>query len=221
MIKLLKNCINAFALKFVNKWLDVNIQTKKIRLTAILNKQVKLGIGCYIGKNVFINGAVSIGNYTSISDGETEINAEKSQIIIGNYSSIGRNFFPRTSQHYVTRLSTSSYLLERLNIEGEHFKTVGKIEIGNDVWIGANVTILGGIKVGDGAVIGAGSVVTKDLPPFSISVGVPAKVINYRFSDELIKEICESQWWNCKLNELQNKTEFFMLDINEEKSVFK
>jgi acetyltransferase-like isoleucine patch superfamily enzyme len=68
--------------------------------------------------------------------------------------------------------------------------------IGNDVFIGANVTMLDGVKVGDGAVIGAGAVVTKDVPPYAIAVGVPAKVVRYRFDKDTIKALLERQWWN-------------------------
>ena len=68
--------------------------------------------------------------------------------------------------------------------------------IGNDVWIGENVTILGGVKIGDGAIIGANTVVTKDIEPFSINVGVPSKLIRYRFDIEDIAFLNKLQWWN-------------------------
>ena len=72
----------------------------------------------------------------------------------------------------------------------------GKVIIGNDVWIGQNVTILRGVKIGNGAVIGAGAVVTKDVPPYAIVVGMPAKVIKYRFDQETIDLLNKVQWWN-------------------------
>ena len=71
-----------------------------------------------------------------------------------------------------------------------------QVEIGNDVWIGARATILDGVTVGDGAVIAAGAVVTKDVPPYAVVGGVPAKVIKYRFDDNRIKELLEEEWWN-------------------------
>lgn len=68
--------------------------------------------------------------------------------------------------------------------------------IGNDVWIGANVTIIAGVKIGDGAIVAAGAVVTKDVPPYAIVGGVPAKIIRYRFTDSQIVELCRLKWWN-------------------------
>jgi acetyltransferase-like isoleucine patch superfamily enzyme len=72
----------------------------------------------------------------------------------------------------------------------------GSVKIGNDVWIGYGVIILPGVSIGDGAVIGAGSVVAKDIPPYSVVVGNPAKVIKKRFSDKEIKKLLEVKWWD-------------------------
>jgi len=68
--------------------------------------------------------------------------------------------------------------------------------IGNDVWVGAAALVLKGVTVGDGAVIGAGSVVTKDVPPYAIVTGNPAQIIRYRFDDATIKRLLSSTWWN-------------------------
>lgn len=81
--------------------------------------------------------------------------------------------------------------------------------IGNDVFIGANVTVLDGAKIADGAVIGAGAVVVNDIPPYAIAVGVPAKVIKYRFDESTIKALLEKQWWNGTEEELKEVERYF------------
>jgi len=81
--------------------------------------------------------------------------------------------------------------------------------IGNDVWIGANVLAIAGIKIGDGAIVAAGSVVTKDVPPYAIVGGVPAKIIRYRFTDEQIKDLLNMQWWNKGEAWIRSHAEYF------------
>ena len=80
---------------------------------------------------------------------------------------------------------------------------ISPILIGNDVWIGTNVIVLGGTTIGDGAVIGAGSVVTKNVPPYAIVVGSPARVIKKRFSQEKILKLLNKKWWNLPVSQLK------------------
>ena len=91
--------------------------------------------------------------------------------------------------------------------------------IGNDVWIGNDVVLKGGIKIGDGAIIAANSVVTKDVPPYAIVAGIPAKVIRFRFNAEAISELLKIQWWNYHFYELPDNNkcddiEYFILEMN-------
>ena len=81
-------------------------------------------------------------------------------------------------------------------------KNPHQVIIGNDVWIGRYVTILGGVKIGNGAVIGANAVVAKDIPPYAIAVGNPARVIKYRFDEETIKKMLAVKWWNWSLEKI-------------------
>ena len=91
-------------------------------------------------------------------------------------------------------------------------------EIGNDVWIGNNVLIKGGISIGNGAVIGMGSVVTKDVPPYAIVAGVPAKIIKYRFEREIIEELIKIKWWDWPLDKIQDtKNDFSDIETFIEK----
>ena len=77
-----------------------------------------------------------------------------------------------------------------------------QIIIGHDVWIGHGVKILGGVKIGNGAVIGTGAIVAKNIPPYAIAVGNPARVIKYRFDEETIKKLLAVKWWNWDLKKL-------------------
>ena len=83
----------------------------------------------------------------------------------------------------------------------------GQIKIGHDVWVGANSCIMGGITIGTGAIIGAGSLVTKDVAPYTIVGGVPAKVIRTRFSNAAVEKLLASQWWNWSLDEIRSRAD--------------
>ena len=87
-------------------------------------------------------------------------------------------------------------LLIRFHELGPTVKTKGNVTIGNDVWIGYDTLMLSGVTIGDGAVVGAGSVVTKDVEPYAIVGGDPAKLIRYRFSQKIIKFLLELKWWD-------------------------
>ena len=117
--------------------------------------------------------------------------------------------------HTLDKLSTSPIFTEKCNSTRHKWTEVStnnpykRVKVGNDVWIGTKVMIMGGVTVGDGAVIGAGSIVTKDVPPYAIVAGVPAKVIRYRFSSEVIDLLEKIQWWNFSPNVLKRNINLF------------
>jgi virginiamycin A acetyltransferase len=128
---------------------------------------------------------------------------------IGKYCSISWNVSVMGTQHpteWVTghvlgfrdyyQDAAARHLGARGIVHGYDKAEFKPLIIGNDVWIGQNVLLRGGIKIGDGAIVGAGSVVTKDIPPYAIVVGNPARILKYRFSDTIIERLRRSCWWD-------------------------
>lgn len=156
----------------------------------------------------------SINEYSYVGVGSEVIYAE-----VGKFCSIGNNSICGMGIHTLNKLSTSPLFTESNNAVG--YKWVNsdksvypykKLRIGNDVWIGERVLIMGGLTIGDGAVIGAGAIVTKDVPPYAIVAGVPARIIRFRFCDEIIEKLLSLQWWNLDEDLLKNKIAVFQKD---------
>ncbi len=145
-----------------------------------------------------------IDPYTILSYDSRKSDGSLPKIQIGKKCSIAMNCTFALSNHLVDTFTTSpsgrGLFSHQKGNPSSYSK--GDILIKNDVWIGTNCTILDGITIGNGAVIAAGSVVTKDVPPYAIVGGNPAKVIKYRFSSELIDEIEKTQFWDMDITEI-------------------
>lgn len=159
-------------------------------------------VRCQIGKSVIINRR-SYLNDTILGDySYAGINTTINWSCIGKFCSIGRNVDIGGFNHNYEKVTTlplfrleqmiaSDKKLRTSNINAESY-----CMIGNDVWIAAGVNVLHKVSIGDGAVIGAGSVVTKDVPPFAVVAGNPAKILKFRFSENHIKNLLKIKWWN-------------------------
>lgn len=167
-------------------------------------------------KSVVKGPNIEIGDYTIYNDFEHDpVNFEKNNVLyhypingdklkIGRFCSVacGAKFVFTSANHTLHSLSTYTFPiffeewgLDVKNIT-EAWDNKGNIIVGNDVWIGYSAVILSGVTVGDGAIIGARAVVTKDVPPYTIVGGVPARQIRKRFDEETIKKLLTLQWWN-------------------------
>lgn len=144
----------------------------------------------------------SLSNVTVGKGSYIGYNALISDTTIGKFCSIGPNLSCGWGIHPINGISTSPAFFSTKKQAGFTFSKVDKLDerkpitIGNDVFIGWNVTILDGVTIGDGAIIGAGAVVSKDIPPYAVAVGCPIQIIKYRFSKEIIDSLLASKWWD-------------------------
>lgn len=183
-----------------------NLIKKPIKLLRRLSRCLARKKGVYgkIGKgnrftwNLRINETAIIGNFNYFGPGCLVNSAT-----IGNYCSFAPNVIIGPGEHSLEFVTTSQMVSgPAIGFEMNRANT----KIGSDVWVGANVVILQGVNIGSGAVIGAGAIVTEDIPPFAIAVGVPARVVRYRFDEKTIKEIETSGWYELGVKEAIAKT---------------
>lgn len=170
---------------FLNK---ANI-CKKPKLSRYEEHKVRFNIGkhSYAGRDIVISHKkTKIGNYTSIANG----------VYLGT-SQHPTDFL---TTHPMTYTSSAEYLYGDLNVEPSHVFDISHInypvEVGNDCWIGTRAIIMDGVRIGHGAIIASGAVVTRDVPPYAIVGGVPAKIIKYRFDKVTIEKLLEIKWWD-------------------------
>jgi virginiamycin A acetyltransferase len=178
---------------------------------------VKIGQGDIVYQS-HVEGDVEIGHYSTLWGPGIFVIGRKQGIEIGRFCSIAKYVSIQEDYHNIDRITT--YCLER-NLLGvtpgeSAMVSNGKIVVGNDVWIGARAQILSGVRVGDGAVIGAGSIVTKDVPPYAVVGGNPAKIIKYRFDQKKIDELIELAWWNWSIEKIKENYQFLLSVSNKD-----
>ena len=172
---------------------------------------------CFL-KNIVKNPNIIVGDYTYYDDFDNVENFEKNvkyhfdfngdKLIIGKFCIIasGVSFIMNGANHLTDSISSYPFAIFGHDwenaMDGKTYPTKGDTIIGNDVWIGHNVTIMPGIQIGDGVIVATNSTVTKNVEPYSIMGGNPAKLIKKRFSEQQIKWLLDTQWWNWDIEKI-------------------
>jgi len=180
-----------------------------------------------LGEGVAIHGGVSldlvrVGNFSYIAN-----NSKLSNVEVGKFCSIGQQVQVGLSRHpsrdfvssYPAFYSNSNEACTQSFREDTVFDdSILRTRLGNDVWLGSNVIIPGGISIGTGAIVAAGSVVVKDVPPYTVVGGNPSRVIRRRFTDEQIDILLASEWWNWPIDKIRKNIDGFS-DIDKFKNI--
>jgi len=186
------------------------------------NKNIKFPLEnynklCFL-KNIIKNPNIIVGDYTYYDDFEDVHNFEKNvkyhfdfvgdKLIIGKFCMIASDvtFIMNGANHLTESISTYPFAIFgngwKNAMDGKTYPQKGDINIGNDVWIGYNATIMAGVTIGDGAIIATNSTVVKDVEPYTIVGGNPASEIKKRFSEKTIKKLLELKWWNWNIEKI-------------------
>lgn len=189
---------------FIPYFIKLYFRKKKIRklfgsknrlFTTTIHPTVTLGHDIYLAEGVDVRKNVTIGDYSYCSAGAVLFNGTT----IGRFCSIGYNVQIGCPEHPLRFFSTSPSIYRKSKAakyaDWPEDDILEPVVIGNDVWIGSNAVILHGVRIGNGAVVAAAAVVTKDVPNFAVVGGVPAKLIRRRFDPETEGVIAKSKWW--------------------------
>ncbi len=165
----------------------------------------RIAVDAEIGIGTRINGPITIKG--------------KGDCSIGKYCAIGDGVKIITSNHATNFANLQCNLQNRMKAKKIDFSSF-PVKICNNVWVGDSAILLPGITIGDGAVVGAGAVVVKDVPPFSIVVGNPAKEIKLRFSNHVCAQLTELAWWDWSEDKIHRNSALFGIDLNEVDDTF-
>jgi acetyltransferase-like isoleucine patch superfamily enzyme len=179
----------------------------EIAKSALIKSMEGLEHPVHLGPNAQVHAACSIGRFSFVNSDSILF----PHVQVGRFCSIARNCEIGSANHPTHFLSTHTFqyqpnyfprLPEYKGLERRAWRSHPETRIGNDVWIGAKCVVRAGVTIGDGAIVAAGAVVTKDIPPYAIVGGVPARMIRMRFEADLIEDLLQVKWWDLQLADL-------------------
>ena len=196
-----------------------NLFKRNISLTACVYAGSKIAPTAYIHRGCKVRNS-NVGAHSYVAAHTWLTNTD-----VGKFSSIGYNVVVGLDTHTLANASTSPIFTLRHNAThvawvskdlAENSDDMARTTIAADAWIGSNALVMSGVTIGVGAVVGAGAVVTKDVPPYAVVVGVPAKIIRYRFSEPMRSKLLASRWWQQPDSVLKYGIEAFQQPLTEE-----
>jgi virginiamycin A acetyltransferase len=191
------------------------LKKNRLHQSVKIAKNVDLS-NCTVEENVSFAHHASvnnthIGRFTSIGRFSKITHAD-----IGSFCAISWDLTINAIQHPLDHITVHAFpYVPQYGLTDQRQDMIKRVKIGHDVWIGANSVIMPGITIGNGAVIAAGAVVTKDVPDYAVVGGVPAKILKYRFDAEIIQVLSETQWWNLEFKIIKENIELFRKSITK------
>lgn len=181
-----------------------------------MSGEIRLNDHVHVGSHSLLNGDIDIGERSNLN-GHNELHGD---IDIGKYCAIAPQVMFRQHDHMMHKPSLQGAFYRDVMDDRLESVAKGRIEVGNDVWLGTRSIVLSGVTVGDGAVVGAGAIVTDDVEPYSVVAGVPATHKKWRFDEDVRDELLKLEWWNWSEAEMRARKGFFRTDLRNVDSVY-
>lgn len=196
-----------------------NLFKRNIALTALVYAGSRIAPKGRVHRGCKVRNS-TVGNYSYVAAHSWLTNTD-----VGRFCSIGNNVVAGLATHTLNHASTSPVFTLHRNAVGQSWvkedradntEDMPRVSIADDAWVGSNALLMSGVSVGVGAVVGAGAVVTKDVPPYAIVAGVPARVIKYRFDESVREQLLASRWWELPEERLKACIDAFQQPLTAE-----
>ncbi|MFB6234053.1 MAG: CatB-related O-acetyltransferase [Halopenitus sp.] len=178
--------------------------------TVLGGGSIHLSDGVSVGKECILRGNVKVGRETNLVHGNRIVG----DVAIGNYCAFASGATIQQRDHDVSRASLQGKFYSQHEFSELETADSGQVKIGNDVWLGLNSTVVSGVSIGDGAVIGANALVSRDVRPYEIVGGNPAEHIGWRFCEEVRDTLQELAWWEWDKDRIRRNDNFFTTEIS-------